>query len=481
MTQRFLFVFLLFAGSLIAQDFPSYSASPYAGVVGLGFNPATAADHAYSKDILLGGASLELGNNYVGFRRADIGKANFGVEDLKLRNWNTRKAVFARATALGPAVMVSNDKMGWGLDIKARNYVNVDGVDQELAELIVYGFDNPPQFNQPYSNRRLSINAASWAEIGFTYAAVLRYGAEHYLSAGIRPKLLFGLAAVHVDLSTAEYSVPNDSIIQLYAGQLRFMHSDQLSFNSALQPSWGFRMSPGLGLDAGLIYEFRPDALQKKPENRREWPGFRERPYYKYRIGVALIDAGIIRFRRGELSDQYAVNANLWNTNGDPINPTAPTNVYSTFELRNGGADAEKGMWMRLPLALNLHGDYQFMPNVYVGANVFSPVYIRGSKMVRVHELARVSVSARYETPWFGVWMPVSFSRLGVTAVGAGLRLGPLAFGTNDVLGLLFPKKYNFSADGYVTLKLPLFPLPGWQKRAGKTKTGSGKVDDCAD
>jgi Family of unknown function (DUF5723) len=481
MTHRLLFLLLLMSGSISAQDFPGYSISPYAGIAGLSFNPATAADHSYSKDILLCGASLEAGNNYAGFRRADIGKPNFGINDVKLHNWNTRKAAFVRATVLGPGVMISNDKIGWGIDVKVRNYVNVDGVDQELAELIAFGFDNPPQFNRDYSNRRLSINAASWGEIGFTYAAVLRYGAEHYLSAGIRPKLLLGLAAVHVDLSDASYSVPNDSIIQLYAGELRFMHSDQLTFNSALQPSWGFRTSPGLGLDAGVIYEFRPDALQKKQENRRSWPGYRERPYYKYRIGLAVQDAGIIRFRRGELSDQYTVSANLWNTNGEPINQTAPSSIYGTFELRNGGADAGDAMWMRLPLALNMHGDYQFVPNVYVSANVFSAVYLRGSRMARVHELTRISISARYETPWFGVWMPVSFSRLGVAAVGGGVRLGPLSFGTNDVLGLIFPKKYNYSADGYVVLKLPLFPLPGAKKRAGKTKSNSGNVDDCPD
>ncbi|MGL5891316.1 MAG: hypothetical protein ACRC3B_15610, partial [Bacteroidia bacterium] len=96
MTHRFLFLLLFISGSLSAQDFPGFTASPYSGIAGLAFNPATAADHAYSTDILLAGASLELGNNFAGFRRADIGKANFGINDIKIRDWNTRKTVFTR-------------------------------------------------------------------------------------------------------------------------------------------------------------------------------------------------------------------------------------------------------------------------------------------------------------------------------------------------------------------------------------------------
>ncbi|MCU0434468.1 MAG: DUF5723 family protein [Bacteroidia bacterium] len=470
---------LPFAG--MAQDFPGYSASPYAGSAGLWFNPATAADNVYSLDFLVAGASVEAGNNFVGIRRADIRKPTLGVEDLKLRTWNTRKSAFVRATVLGPGVMVSNEKSGWGFNVNLRNYVNVDGVNSELAQLLAYGFDHPPQFNDQYRNQRLNVNAMSWAELAFTYAVVLRNGAEHYLSAGIRPKILFGLAAVHVDLSDAAYNVPNDSIIQLYSGALRFMHSDQLTFNNALTPSWGFRTSPGLGLDAGLIYEFRPDDIQKKSDQRRVWPGLRgERAVYKYRIGLALQDLGIIRFRRGELSDEYTVSASYWNTNGEPINQTAPAPVYGTFELRNGGADAGDAMWMRLPLSLNLHGDYQFRPGLYVGGNVFSAVYLRNSRMARVHELTRVSITPRYENEWFGVWAPVSFSRLGVAAVGGGMRIGPLSFGTNDILGLLFARKYNFSADAYIVLKLPLFPLPHRAGKQGKAQKG-GKVDECAD
>ncbi|MCA6365043.1 MAG: hypothetical protein IM638_18575 [Bacteroidetes bacterium] len=479
---RFIALFVL-ASSLkgLSQDFPGYSASPYAGAAGLWFNPATAADNNYSLDILLAGASVEAGNNYAGIRRADIRKPTLGLEDLKLRNINTKKAAFVRGTVLGPGIMRSNEKSGWGINLNMRNYVNVDGVNRDLARLIAYGFDNPPQFNANYTNNRLSVNAMSWAEVAFTYAAVLRNGAEHYLAAGVRPKLLFGLAAVHVDLSDANYTVPNDSVIQLYRGDLRFMHSDQITFNSALTPSWGFRTSPGLGLDAGLIYEFRPEVMQKKPDQRRVWPGLRgERAMYKYRIGLALLDAGIIRFRRGELSDEYAVSAGYWNTNGEPINQTAPAPVYGTFELRNGGADAGNAMWMRLPLALNLHGDYQFRQGLFVGGNVYSAVYLRGSRMARVHELTRVSITPRYENEWFGVWAPVSFSRLGVAAVGGGVRLGPLSLGTNDILGLLFPRKYNFSADAYFVLKLPLFPLPHRAGKAGKAQKG-GKVDECAD
>ncbi|TND00365.1 MAG: hypothetical protein FD123_4384 [Bacteroidetes bacterium] len=135
---------------------------------------------------------------------------------------------------------------------------------------------------------------------------------------------------------------------------------------------------------------------------------------------------------------------------------------------------------MRTPLALNLQYDQRLAKDVYVNATAYSGLYLRNVSFKRVNELTRLTVTPRWEKRWLGVWMPLSFSRLGTFSVGSGVRLGPLVVGTNDILFYLLKNKPAYSADMYFVLKVPLFPLGKGGKSKNKTRSG-GSVDECAD
>lgn len=480
MRKSILVFFLLLSASCFAQDFLGYAHSNYAGIVGASYNPASLADSRYSMDILLVGGGIEAGNNYVGLRRADIFRADFGSSYLKLRDNNFKKAAFVRNEILLPGIMFSNGEYGWGIDLKVRTYVNADGVPQPLAHIFAKEMNDPPNFNQDFYSRHIGVDALSWGEIGGTYAKTIWTGAEHFVSIGIRPKFLLGLAAAYVYVNDASYDFYNDSTLYT-GGTVKFGHSDNFSFAPGYGMSYRMGFNPGIGLDAGFIYEHRPEVMQNSKESRKEkpWPGFRERPKYKYRIGVALTDLGIIKFRHGELSDEYTFSASLWDLDDKTFDSTSPPPMYGTFELRSGGSKAGKGLWMRLPLALTLQYDYRVNDDIFINATAFAAIYNRNFSTKRVHELTRLSVTARWERRWFGVWVPVSYSRLGNLSLGSGVRIGPLIIGTTDILNLLLARKYVYTADIYFAIKIPLFPT-GKTRSKGKPK-GGGKVDDCAD
>jgi Family of unknown function (DUF5723) len=482
MKNRLFLLLLLFVfDSAQSQDFLGYGHSRYAGIVGASYNPATLADNVYSTDILLCGLGIEAGNNYVGVRRADIFRSDFGSKYLVLRDNPRKKAAFVRAEVLLPGIMFSNEKFGWGIDMKIRSYTNADGLPQPLSHILAFEINDPPNFNKEYYSRHIGINSLTWAEIGGTYAKTVFTGAEHYVSIGFRPKFLLGLNAIYANINDATYEFYNDSTLYT-GGTVTFGHSNDLTFNNGLQPSWGFKFNPGIGLDAGIIYEHRPEVLNSKKDDskkKKEWPGFRERPLYQYRIGASLTDLGIIHFRHGELSDSYDFYANVWDIDDKTIDTTSPPPLFGTFELRNGGSKEGNALWMRLPLALNLQFDYRITNDLYINVTSFNALYVRNVNYRRVHELTRFSVTARWERRWFGAWMPLSFSRFGILSLGGGVRIGPLIIGTTDILVYALRKKPVYSADLYFALKIPLFPVGSLTKK-GKAKKKDGKVDDCA-
>lgn len=475
-------VCILIGISVHGQDLLGYGHSNYAGIAGASYNPASLADNRFKMDILLIGAGVEVGNNYAGVKRSEVFRPGFGSQNLYLRTRDTKKTVFFRNEVLLPGIMFSNEKFGWGFDMKIRSYVNVDGVETELAHFLALELNDEPNFNQSMYNRHIGIQALSWAEFGVTYAKTIWTGAEHFVSVGVRPKFLLGLGAAYVFLNDAGYAFRNDSTLNLVRGDVEFGHSDNFSFDGGFRMSYMIGFNPGIGVDAGFIYEYRPDEMQedKKETKEKPWPGYRERPKYKYRIGVAITDLGIIHFRHGEFSDHYAIDASMWDLDDKTFDSTSPAPMFNTFEMRTRGSNAGKGLWMRIPLALNLQYDYLIRENLYVNATAFTAIYLRNYDGKRVHELTRLSITPRWEKRWFAVWAPVSFSRLGIVSLGTGFRFGPFAIGTNDILNWALRNKKIYTLDLYFVLKVPLFPTGTMKTKKGKQKT-DGKVDECPD
>ncbi|HEU4716745.1 MAG TPA: DUF5723 family protein [Bacteroidia bacterium] len=362
--------------------------------------------------------------------------------------------------------------------MKVRTYFNVDGIQPPLAHLLAEGFTDPSDYNTGYHNRHIGINECTWFEIGGTYAKTIWTGADRFVSIGVRPKFLLGLAAAYVFIDNADYEFYNDSVMALFGGNLKFGHSDNFSFNENFQPSYRIGFNPGIGLDAGIIYEFRPGDMQKNEKPGKEWPGFRDRPVYKYRIGASLTDLGIIHFRSGAFTDQYSVSSDAWNVAHDVFNATAPAPLFNNFNLQYHGAGEGQSFWMRTPLALGLFYDYRFRENLFFSAQSFTGLYLRGTDFKKVHELTRISLTARYERRWYGAWVPVSFTRMGTFSMGAGLRLGPVIIGTTDILNLTMKNKRIYNADIYFALKVPLFPLGSGRKKKTKVRKTTD-VDKC--
>ena len=107
-------------------------------------------------------------------------------------------------------------------------------------------------------------------------------------------------------------------------------------------------------------------------------------------------------------------------------------------------------MW--LPTRFNAFVDYNMEYGFgFIVAAVISPDM--GSNMV--HQVSTFTGTLKYESKWFGAYLPLSYDVLGNFSVGLTLRAGPLIIGSQDILGLLL-KKYVYNEEVHAALKVTI-------------------------
>ena len=81
---------------------------------------------------------------------------------------------------------------------------------------------------------------------------------------------------------------------------------------------------------------------------------------------------------------------------------------------------------------------------------------VKKDKFYNNNRLNLVTLTPRYESRFLGAYLPISYSSLGNTAFGFGLRLGPLIVGSGTIISNLTSKKAQ-AANVYVGLKIPIY------------------------
>lgn len=498
---RFLALSLALPLSTQAQDFLGYSNSNYAGVNGLDLNPASFVDGRYRVDILLGGFSLLTSNNFIGIKREAFenrtGKllppdstttfpafndSDFMDKYLTIRHGDRDRSVMVRNNIYLPSFMFHlNQKNAIGITSRVRSYVNVDGISGTLASQLYDDLQDPNAsfWNQRFSNKHVSVQYMSWAEYGLNYGRVILDQEKHFLKAGVRVKLLQGLGAAYMYIDNLDYRVDNSDTMSFFHSEVKYGHSTNFEFTDSTF-KYKFTSKPGVGLDIGVIYEYRPDWEKYKYDMDGEtnlWMRYKNK--YKLRAGFSITDIGSVKFERGTYSRDFTADVNYWNVrdlkfDSLPIKSFDDTiiNRFTTQVLDN-----EKFFRMNLPTAISAQVDYNIWKDVYVNFTGFMAVQ-RVKNVDKVHEMTTFSLSPRWDSKWFGIFVPFSYNQHQNFQVGTDLRLGPLVFGTNDLPTLFLKKKEAYGAEFHFAIKVPIMYRP--VKDRDKDKI-SDKKDKCRD
>ncbi len=519
MKKSLLALFSLMCLQIKSQDFLGLQSSNYAGVLGAYSNPANIVDSRYVVDVALLGLHLSADNNYIGIKRsaakykiqyntgADANnKAKSGLSinftdsswkntsdpssptyfknNFKLINNGKSKAAYLSNRVVLPSFLISiNRKNAIAFNWSIRNYINIDGISQDLVDLAYSNFELSRLINVRLQNKNLNLQQMAWAEYGLSYARVIKPDGPHFLKAGVTVKLLQGLEAVYCYIRDLDYQVSTKDTMSFFKTSVAYGHSDNLNFGgNNLDPGkvYKFTSSPGFGFDLGAVYEWRPN-LSDYEYTMDGKTGLlrRDKNKYKVKASLAITDIGGIRFKKGGLSRNFQADVNRFNVG--QFSNVSNFNTFDSTLTSNFDAKDDKGTFtMMLPTAINAQVDYNVWKPVYVNFGMnFSNFFKK--REAKVHDYTTLSLTPRVEGKWFGLGVPVSYntlsgSRSDFVAVGACVRLGPLVIGSNDLMNYF--SSDVFGASFYFVLKVP---VPYGMKKDRDRDGISDRKDKCVD
>ena len=513
-----------------AQEYLGLRQSNFSGIMGSDLNPASIADSRYRFDVLLFGTYLGAYQNHMVFNTKKmpywwgksfdsedkIADAWMTDEDLNLLvsadsidyyknrgegqmfeidNGDKRRSAFINIELDVLNFMVTLDrKRAIGFQIRNRTFFNLDDASPELIRLATHGFDFKKVFDQQINDEKLNLSMNSWIEYNLNYAQILSDKEEHFFKVGGKLKFLQGVGSFYLHSKNLNFNIKNDSTANAISGDFDYGYSDNLGGfvepdNDAEEFSGSnikdFTSKLGLGVDVGVVYEWRPDWQQYKYEMDGEtdlW--MRDKNKYKLRVGFAVNDIGGMRYEKGGMSNNFSINVGLFDltkfddTQGfTSLDSTLTSFVDSSFVTFNNSDDRE--FYMNLPTHANFDVDYHIYKNFY--ANFYTRInLIFNSDANAVHYPTSFALTPRFDHRKWGVSLPLSLNGVSGFRTGLALRLWMINIGTGDLKPLIAPgKDMNVRGlDFFVSARLPiLFRSPKDRDKDGV----SDKKDQCID
>ena len=262
-----------------------------------------------------------------------------------------------------------------------------------------------------------------------------------------------------MDAKNLQIKADKDSFMTAYGTDIQYSRSKSdisTNINTSYRPdasSWGG--------DIGFVYEFRGriDKFKflkyNKKEDYAEKKDRRDKNKYSAKIGVSLLDVGVLKFESSPLARNFNINStnfNMWSL--DIRNIKQFDTVLSQNVNYTGAAGQEYSVAM--PTALSAQVDLHLLKGFYVNAMAYLPFNMLNKNTdFRIPTAQYYAVTPRWESRTAGVYVPFSINSNKVVSAGATVRLGPIFVGTSNLLTLI--KKDNIqNADVHAGVKIPL-------------------------
>ena len=516
--KKIIIITLMFATSInYSQEYLGLNQSNYSGALGLDFNPANIVDNRMKVDAFVGASVFGYNNyiymntknmpggwisSYTGTHSADTlwrndpyfetiiaadsadyyknrNQGNYFITDPNDLGNIPYRAMINVNLDLFNIMIALNRTNAIGLQVKHRTMANIDHVDPQMLTLALNDLDYQSLWNLDLSDKLLNVSVNSWMEYNLAYARVLKEDGEHFLKAGGKLKFLQGLGAVYMYTDNVDYNFLNADTANYIRGDMEYGYSQNLAqyiepLDANNQPIsgndlvfsdiYGLHSKLGLGLDIGLVYEWRPDWKDHKYDMDGEtnlWK--KDANKYKLKASFSINDIGGMRYVKGDLSRDFTANLNIFDL--DYFNNVKGFRSFDStvISLEDSGLinfsnQNSRDFYMNLPTNINMAVDYHIWNDFYIDARALIGVQ-RNKDASKVRYPSNYTITPRYDYKYAGLSLPISFSSFYGTRVGIGLRAGPLFIGVADMKPLFAPGKDKEvrGADIYFGMRMWIF------------------------
>lgn len=495
MYKYFVFVTILLSTSKIhAQQWLGISGSNYAGTYSTTANPANVVDTRYKVYVNLVGNDFFVSNNYLGWdapysywglllntvpqeSRNSRGRIVFKESYTDISTSEGDKHVNLSNDTRGPAFMFCFGKQSqWGIAAYTRIRVgfNLDGVNYSTADLIRFGTNRTNLLNSPIDVGQPSLNTNAYVEGGITVGKILFNNEENFVKVGITAKRLVGLHSNHLIINEAKYEVvpdiytaaipgsdKNNILVRKFDASYAYTKQGGIQ-NASLKPQWlfgGASAGGGWGVDLGFVYEYRPDFQKYTYRKSGEVKMDASKNKYLFKLGVSLLDIGMIKYKNQAYVEQYNLNVtDQLLTYKDFQEVTSIDDAFGRATRAIGAktTDANYNYNVGLPSSLRVDFDYHLKDHWYV--NTVLSQGLRSYRSVGMKMPSLLAVTPRFEKKWVEASATLALlDNYNTVTVGIAGRAGPFFIGTDHFLGVLMKIGKPRGADIFFGLNIPIF------------------------
>jgi len=440
----------------------------YNSVLGMLQNAACISNSSLIAQVNLFTIDANVGNTAFEIKRtallkADTYKGNIteGVDYFRIAN-KTRHDAWVNVDIVGPSFATNlNNKNAIGVYTRLRNITNANYVNDRVLDLITQDI----QTINSYDIKNMRSQTHVFGEVGATYAHAFLEDPERVWKLGVTAKYMLGIGAfaLHTTSTVINYKPTRDNFKALtgdarivYSKDMGTLNVDDLNIVDFFKKNMGPNI--GFGVDVGVVYEQRPEAIPNKYLHIEN--GVEEQDHsYILRMGLSVTDIGFIHYKAGAASGNY----NLTGTN-------KAENIFSKLDNETldqyikrlntaGMVDSIKNISqfnMHLPMAAHANVDWHIYPSFYINANALINLVSKNGSKEGAYYPTTFSLAPRFETRWFTAFLPASYNEFKDFNAGIGLQAGPLLIGSTSIISNLLKDNMR-SLDVFIGLNFPIY------------------------
>lgn len=443
----FLLTVSLTVAKLYAQGLQALHGSAYTGSTAIFNNPASSVNSAYRWDLTLLSIQAKMSTNSAYLR------SNQGNKEVTLREGLSSKFFHANADiSLFNFLYKPDENKAINVGVRARTYLHSRMMPFRYSDSInsIHSFliaNNNLPFIQGFATQ------SGWMEADLNYSQVLHEDSRSRLTGGITFQLMKGLSGAFAKLNKVSYfesKNATDTVYSLTDGSGSMGYSgnfDETGFKNFFKKS-----RTGMGLSLGIEYLTYNNEQNAGVGNNNL--------NYDWKIGFSLMDLGANNFIPSTASAQFfGPNFAITDAMVDRKLTGARDAQAVKDSLRSiftNSSDITENFQIANPTRLILNIDRNLGNHFYINGELNMNFYSTSSyTKLRTRELNLLTITPRWETLNWGVYLPVQYNTQGQVWVGMAFKAGPLVAGFHH-LGLL-KKEPLLNGGAYLMLSIHPF------------------------